>query len=208
MFKRLMAHVVVRENHKIDVKNRMMQPGRLYHAVQHLVTMWQLHEGMRKDFAASSAATVPGGNHLLASAIAYHDAVYDARSKTNEQDSAGLWMLHTKDDKPLKVREWVRQAIEATADHLADRPLDTPEDHLREWFVGLDLAALAAPWDIFLRNNRLIRWEYEHLSDTEFTVTQTAFLTGLLNQPRIYRDDILHANFETAARQNISQYLC
>ena len=101
----------------------------------------------------------------------------------------------------------VGKAIEASANHFTDYPLETEDDYLMQWFLGLDLMPLAAPWEIFYQNQLMIRAEFAHLTNEEWEKGRSAFLTKIINHvnsgKKIYQHPYLHKLFENNAIANV-----
>jgi predicted metal-dependent HD superfamily phosphohydrolase len=182
----------------VDVLDRYGQIHRHYHGLYHIAFLYALHDDLCFQ---NDALFLKNRLKDVCRAILYHDAIYDPTSKTNEYDSAQLWVAHggSPDD-------WVYSAIMATAAHLTERPVENDDDRLREWFVGLDLASLAAPTEIFTLNNKLIRLEFGHISDQQWKGGRTSFIESL-SGGIIYRDPFLHGLFEDRAHANITRLL-
>lgn len=185
--------------HLEAVLNLYGQIHRHYHGLYHIAFLYALHDHLSFDADVSYLDITRLKD--ICDAILYHDSVYDPTSKLNEHNSTQLWIAHGG-----KPGDWVSNAIMATAAHLTERPVENDEDRLREWFVGLDLASLAAPWDIFTLNNRLIRLEFSHVSDEHWKGGRTSFIESL-SGGTIYRDPILHGLFEDRAHANITRLL-
>jgi predicted metal-dependent HD superfamily phosphohydrolase len=191
--------------------NRFLSFGRHYHTIFHFATMWEMHIQLWHRHPRNN----PQGfqpmedARKISTAILYHDVVYDSTSKSNEQESADMFLresLHAQGTEQNKT--WVYDAILATADHLGERPVECHGDVLREWFVGLDLASgMACPWDMFIHYSKMIRLEYSHLTDEEFDTGNKEFLKGLLDKPHIFVDVYLRELFEGTVRENISRRL-
>lgn len=179
-----------------------MARNRLYHGIYHIAFMWDLHRKLSTAFSSYEYLERAFSYIDAARSILYHDAVYNATSKTNEHDSAEMWLRDVRHEEP----DWVHGTIMATADHLADRPVESNEDKLREWVVGLDLAGLAAPWETFALNNRLIRLEYSHVSDAEWDNGRSGFMRALSGK-KIFKDTILYDLLEKSAHDNIERLL-
>src|SRR6185437_5941243 len=177
--KELMNWVDLSGHHQDDLIEAYAAHSRGYHNLYHIAFLWDAH--CRLGGPRDSKA-----HRRIANAIACHDVVYNATSKINEHQSALWWAAKVRihDTEPKRWSEsatnhadklWVVGAIEATADHFADRPMNIDDDILLQWFLGLDLISLAAPWNMFVRNTMLIRAEYSHLSDTEWNSGREAF---------------------------------
>ena len=203
-FEDLLSNVPIIDSCKRNLRNELLKYGRFYHTIYHLALMWRIHK-----YYANKIPDFPFDSRQfttkVACVIAYHDVKYDGTLKTNEIDSAKLWM-HDSEVSNLgctNTQEWVYNAIIATSDHLADRP----KDELREWVLGLDLVSLAAPWYMFNMNNKMIRLEFNHLTDDEWKNGNGAFLKGLLCSKQIFHNPILYDEFEQLARHNLETFL-
>ena len=84
----LLDHLPVDEGAKADMGARMSDPLRAYHGVNHVVNLWQCH--LRHAPAANF--DTPEAHRLIASAIAYHDLIYDSGRRDNELLSAKTWL--------------------------------------------------------------------------------------------------------------------
>ena len=136
-------------------------------------------------------------------AVFFHDAIYDASSTTNEQDSAELaTSFLTANNVTGSVIQTVEQLILATAAHLQKTTaLDA------EWFLDADLAILAAEPETYSQYVLAIRQEYSESSDATFRAGRLRFLETILDAPYLYRTDILRERFEVSARANLQNEL-
>ncbi len=184
---------------------RMTAPGRHYHGAGHLAALWARHREFGDAAGLRDAAT----ERLIACAIAYHDAVYDATRRDNEVLSAGLWRAAAAEaGLPEGEVAWVAGTILATADHLGYRSAAGETGKAaRLWMLDLDLTPLGEAPEAFARNTALLREEYRHLDAASWEAGRRAFLAGLQAWPRLYRTPVLAAGFEAAARRNIAREL-
>ncbi len=145
---------------------------------------------------------------LIASAIAYHDAIYNPKAADNEAQSAALWR---EDAANALVRTtdmgWVSDTIRATADHFGYLENSCPHEAARIWMLDLDLTPLGEEAEDFARNTALLRLEYAHLSDFAWSSGRARFLEGLQSRPLLFRTPTLARRFEAAARANIAAAL-
>jgi len=187
----------------------MSRPGRVYHGVGHLETLWRRH-GL---YSPEAGLAGPAPTRLLACAIAYHDSVYDVRRDDNEDRSAEVW-LRDSAASPVSEedREWVARTISATSDHLAYHPdvhASGAKARLREkarlWMLDLDLTPLGESPEIFDENSRQLRAEFAHLSSAKWRAKMLEFRRRFLEAPQIYRSPALAARFEVAARGNLTR---
>ncbi len=183
---------------------------RAYHNQGHLAFMWAAHQGARpfNDHAVE--------NDAVATAILFHDAVYEPGRRDNEERSADLWMHHSEGS--AWFRGVVRAMILATGRHMlptddeaerGDVPqqiwrmaLEHRSDLLVRYLCDLDLLSLAAPRDTFRLNSRLLRLEAAHLTDEEWMRGQADFL-GRGSADGFFRSPHFGDVFETAAAGNV-----
>jgi predicted metal-dependent HD superfamily phosphohydrolase len=213
-FQDMLRRAPVAADAKHGLVSRMTSADRYYHDAFHLVQLWRRH----RQHARSAGMDVREIETLIACAIAYHDAVFDAQRSDNEERSAQLWLVDSDDATMDDAdRQWVAGTIRATRDH-ANRQL--PEDDracigsgarlrqlARDWVLDLDLTPLGMPRRAFERNTRLLRREASASSDAEYEARQRAFFFRFLSQERIYHTPVLAAEYEVQARRNIARAL-
>jgi predicted metal-dependent HD superfamily phosphohydrolase len=185
------------------VLRQMATSRRHYHGLAHLATLWTRHG----RFGLGTPFVTPAANRLIACAIAFHDAVYDATRRDNEHRSALLWLRYAPADLSAADVDWVGATIEATADHLATHDASTQRARLRLWLLDLDLTPLGEPSELFARNTRRLRAEYRHLPEADWQSGRLAFLRKLQTAPCLFRSTRLAAEFEQQARRNIAREL-
>ncbi|HYI84923.1 MAG TPA: hypothetical protein VEX11_17160 [Acetobacteraceae bacterium] len=83
----LLAAVPVSDAARADLRRRMAAPGRRYHGPWHLALLWTRHLALGRG----SDLHEPRVAQLIASAIAFHDAVLEPGRTDNERASAALW---------------------------------------------------------------------------------------------------------------------
>jgi predicted metal-dependent HD superfamily phosphohydrolase len=172
------------------------QPHRQYHTVAHLAAVLDVVDGY------AGHADDP---HLVRLAAWGHDAVYDPRAPTeeNERASARLTgqLLADLRVPPPAVAEVVR-LIMLTADHRAD-----PVDLNAALLCDADLAILAAPDEDYDWYAAAIRREYAHVPDDVYRIGRVKALHDLLDRPATYRIPVLHHRWELTAQANIHREL-
>lgn len=182
-----------------DLIARYARPERHYHDLTHLAECLA-----ELDTAADGPAGAAACDDFVAVATAlwFHDAVYDPTRSDNEAASADLAAarLATLGASPAEIAR-VRQLVLDTA-HRADPA--TPDGRL---IVDVDLAILGQPADRFDRYDRAIRLEYAHVPEAAYRAGRAAVLRGFLNRAAIYRTDRFAARYEVAARDNLRRAL-
>ena len=154
---------------------------------------------------------------LVASAIAFHDAVLEPGRAGNERASGALWREAAAAGcaVPAEEVDWVAGTIEATADHLAAAeailagcgPAAPLFARARLWVLDLDLSPLGEPSVDFARNTVLLRLGRTDLGDAAWRRQLVAFLARLHTAPRLYRTAAVGAAFEAQANANIARAL-
>lgn len=165
-------------------------PDRHYHGIDHVETLWERH----------LAHGGSPGDDVMAFAIAYHDAIYDARRSDNEKKSAQLWVQHaTEAGHPDRVVLDVTRAILATALHPFQD--DAPAHVLR--MVDLDLLGLASDSAEFAKDTENVAKEFHWVSPKDFVAGRRQFFARMLDAPVLYRTAEFHALYEDKARANL-----
>lgn len=142
-------------------------------------------------------------NNDILKAILFHDIIYDATRKDNEDRSADAYFEY------FGEKDIAYHLILATKDHFTINvpDLDIQTDayiKCRNWLVGLDLSSLGSSWDMFKQNTFAIRAEFIHLSDFDFYNGQKLFFNKVLKQEKIFRHNMFYELFELPARRNLS----
>ena len=206
-FSELLARVPVSDRAKSELSAMMETDDRHYHGVGHLALLWRRH----RLYAEAEGLTAPAVETLIASAIAYHDCVYERGAHDNERRSAEAWMRASAGGPlPEEDRRWVADTIRATADHLAyPAPPESapPRERARLWVLDLDLTPLGEAAADFDRNTELLRLEVPHLTQAQFEAGSRSFLRRISAAPRVYRSPTLAAHFEAQARANFARQL-
>jgi predicted metal-dependent HD superfamily phosphohydrolase len=162
---------------------------RHYHNLQHL------DECLGELYSVRSLATQPA---IVEMALWFHDAVYDPRSGTNEEDSASLAVdCFTAAHLPTESVEAVRQLILCTKTHQPNAGADAA------LLVDIDLAILGQPPARFWAYEQGIKAEYSWVPEETYVQKRTEILASFLRRPTIYRTDPLKQKYELMARTNL-----
>ncbi|MEY2880702.1 MAG: hypothetical protein RLZZ15_3082 [Verrucomicrobiota bacterium] len=162
---------------------------RRYHNLRHL------EECLAEFDAARALARQPV---LVETALWFHDAVYDPRSVSNEDDSARLAVdCLTEAGVSAATVATVRQLILCTKSH---EPGDVADTAL---LIDIDLAILGQPSARFWDYEEGIRAEYGWVPAAVFAQKRAEILTRFLQRPAIYRSARFARHYEAAARTNL-----
>lgn len=163
--------------------------ARHYHNLQHLEECLTEFDHVRSIVVDPSA---------VEAALWFHDAVYDPRSSTNEEDSASAALeCLTEADVARATVDLVRQLVLCTKTHEPAGVTDA------EVLIDIDLAILGQPSERFRDYEQGIRAEYAWVPDADFAQKRAEILTRFLERPTIYRTNPFRARYESAARANI-----
>lgn len=155
--------------------------GRFYHAVNHLVY------GLRVINTLLAADPQPFREiALLKLAFFYHDLIYDAKRKDNEEQSANCALVYLSHQIPDAQR--VYDLIMATANH-QDSKLADP---LWPFMNDADLAILGAPPRIYQKYARNVRLEYKAVPEDAFRAGRSKFLREFASKP-IFKTGVMLA---------------
>lgn len=140
---------------------------RPYHNLDHLVhglteiAVWAANTG------ASQADVV-----MLKKAFWFHDAIYGGAKdgKSNEEQSALLWLASGLDE--VEAAQGPAALIRAT-DH--SRP-GMQAHRLQDVMLGVDLAILGQPADVYDAYSKAVRAEYAHVDDAAYRAGRAAIL--------------------------------
>ena len=175
-----------------EVAARYDEPHRRYHDRRHLDRVVADVERLLVT------VEVPDADAVRLAAV-FHDAVYDPRSATNEEDSAALVGEMLKDLEPPARVAHVQRLVRATAGH---SPAFSDEGVL----LDADLAVLAAGRQEYVAYAGAVRQEFGHLTDEEWRRGRGEVLRSLLALPRLFTTPPM-LELETPARENLGSEL-
>ena len=204
-FDALVSIVPIADRARCELTRRMRTPDRFYHRDEHPALLWQRHCGLGRN----GAFHAPHLNRLIASAIAFHDAVLDTTRTDNEAASAALWREMAGAAGQLSPGEidWVAGTIEGTARHLAPWPAEELLEQARIWVLDLDLTPLGECPETFMRDSQRLRAEHMHLDAAAWRRKRLSFLAQLARAPRLYRSGVIADVFEAPAQANLRREL-
>jgi predicted metal-dependent HD superfamily phosphohydrolase len=173
-----------------DLIRRYAGPERHYHNLTHLDECLDALEQVKADCEDPIA---------VATALWFHDAVYDAVRADNEELSEDLAVERLTEMGETQERiTRVRRLILDTA-HRTEP--STPDGRL---IVDIDLSILGKNPDRFDNYDAAIRLEYAHVPDDAYRRGRAEVLRRFLDRPRIYRTRAF-APLEQPARANLAR---
>lgn len=173
------------------------QATRHYHTVVHLEEMLGYLELMNVDDKATEDYRV------LALTVFFHDAVYDPKSSTNEEDSAKLfesfwYETHENGDEGNEVKDRVVRYIIATKSHTA-----TEDDKCAQLLLDIDMAVLGKQRYAYWSYANMIRREYSFVEHDMYCEKRAQVLEGFLKEPSIFGTPEMKNALEQQARENL-----
>jgi predicted metal-dependent HD superfamily phosphohydrolase len=164
---------------------------RHYHDLVHVETMVRLafeHTSLLKDL------------DTLLFSIFYHDIVYHALRKDNEEQSAELAQqrLLALEVDELRIKKVYDQII-ATKTHMSDGDSDL------NYLLDFDLAALGRSWEAYARYAANVRKEYAKVPNLLYKPGRRKVLKHFLNMDRIYKTEEMFNLYESKARENLAR---
>jgi len=191
-----------------------MEQQRQYHTLHHVLEMFGYLDLLRQmdnddcheEISATARKVVKA---RLEMATFFHDAVYNPKSGTNEEDSAELykcfvadvWSIGKQIDAVDKSKEHdaVVDYILATKHHRVSSSADA---HLR-MFLDVDMSVLGKQCDSYDAYAGMIRQEYIHVDRTLYCIKRAEILTDFLVADNIFSFEPINKAYEVQARDNL-----
>lgn len=172
-----------------DIEKHYSSPKRYYHNLQHLENMYLQIEICR--------AQISDWDTLLFS-LFYHDIIYKAVSKENEEKSAlaAIKALTSINYPKEKIRLCGEQIL-ATKNHRLNPDNDT------NLFTDADLSILGSDWDSYFEYSKQVRKEYAIYPDFMYNPGRIKALQHFLEMPQIFKTTYFSQKFEQQARANL-----
>ncbi|PKF74918.1 hypothetical protein [Chryseobacterium sp. PMSZPI] len=177
-----------------EIETKYTEKGRYYHNLFHLENMFQELEFVKNDISNFTA---------LSFSVFYHDIIYSATSKSNEENSAitaasRLQELGISQDET----QVISAQILATKQHLLS------EDHDINYLLDADLSILGKDWKTYLDYTQKIRKEYSIYPDLLYKPGRKKVLKHFLELENLFKTDYFKEKYEVQARKNIKSELC
>lgn len=176
-----------------EIETRYSEKGRHYHNLFHLENMFLELETVKSsvtDFAAVSFS------------VFYHDVIYDATSKANEEKSALFAADRLKKlGLDQNIISKVSEQILATKSHQKTDDADT------NYLLDADLAILGKELSVYIEYTRQIRKEYSIYPDLLYKPGRRKVLRHFLEHESIFKTEKFRNQYELQARENIAEEL-
>lgn len=173
-----------------EIEKRYSEKGRHYHNLLHLENMFKELENVKSRISNFTTVSF---------SVFYHDIVYNATSKSNEEKSALFAETRLPDlNLNKKYIKTVSIQILATKFHQKSEDEDT------NYLLDADLSILGKDPESYLAYTQMIRKEYSIYPDLLYKPGRKKILKHFLELNSIFKTEYFKEKYEAQARQNIS----
>ncbi|MCI3939490.1 hypothetical protein MQX03_20150 [Chryseobacterium aahli] len=177
------------ENFWVEIEKKYAKKGRHYHNLSHLENMFSELE-LVKDRIVNFTN--------ISFSVLYHDVIYDASSKLNEEKSAEFAKLRLEKLGLNKIDiEEISKQILATKSHHKSKSNDT------NYLLDADLSILGKDIESYVKYTEQIRKEYSIYPDFLYKPGRKKVLQHFLELESIFKTEYFKAKYENQARKNI-----
>lgn len=174
-----------------EIETAYSAPERSYHTLSHIQSLISHLITVKQH--------ILDWNALLFAAF-YHDIIYSATSKNNEEESAIL-----ASDRMSAIMVPADLIAHCTRLILATKSHAIHPDNDINIFLDADLAILGSDEDTYVTYSDAIRTEYNVFGDPEYKAGRKKVLEHFLARPHIFITGYFNTNFEEQARLNLQQ---
>ncbi|RXM53742.1 MULTISPECIES: hypothetical protein [unclassified Chryseobacterium] len=173
-----------------EVETKYSERGRHYHNLLHLENMFRELENVKGSIS---------GFTTVSFSVFYHDIIYNASSKSNEEKSA-LKAVEKLTELGLHQNDinTVSDQILATKFHQKSEDKDT------NYLLDADLSILGKDLNNYLAYTRMIRKEYSIYPDLLYKPGRKKVLKHFLELDCIFKTNYFKEKYELQARSNIA----
>lgn len=181
------------ENYWEIIKSHYTSKNRYYHNLLHLKNMFVQLESFKTEIEDIDSFKF---------AIWYHDIIYKATKKDNEEQSADFAKKVLKSLKfdDLRTKK-VQNLIISTKKH----ELVLTENNDNAYLLDLDLSILGADWDTYKTYIQNIRKEYKIYPDILYKPGRKKVLKHFLERDSLFFTEYFITKFEKQARNNLTK---
>lgn len=172
-----------------EIEKRYTEKSRHYHNFAHIESM----------FTELDSVTARAENmNNLSFSVFYHDIVYDASSKNNEEKSAAFAVSQlAKINISSGAADKITRQIMATKSHQQSDDPDT------NYLLDADLSILGKDPETYFEYTRKIRKEYSVYPDLLYKPGRKRVLKHFLDLEYIFKTEYFREKYELQARENI-----
>lgn len=172
-----------------EIEKKYAEKGRHYHNLTHLENMFSELE-LVKDRILNFTN--------ISFSVFYHDVIYDASSKLNEEKSAEFAKLRLEKLGLNKTDiEELSKQILATKSHQKSENTDI------NYLLDADLSILGKDIESYIKYTQQIRKEYSIYPDFLYKPGRKKVLKHFLELESIFKTEYFKGKYEVKARENI-----
>ncbi|MDR4951324.1 hypothetical protein REB14_03870 [Chryseobacterium sp. ES2] len=176
-----------------EIETKYSEKGRYYHNLLHLENMLNELEYVKSNISDVTA---------ISFSVFYHDIIYDASSKSNEEKSAAkaekrLTELHINQDKISLI----------SAQILATKSHQRSDDEDTNYLLDADLSVLGKDFKTYSEYTQNIRKEYSIYPDFLYKPGRKKVLKHFLELESIFKTEYFKEKYEVQAKENIAAEL-
>ncbi|KIC61311.1 hypothetical protein RM51_18305 [Chryseobacterium taiwanense] len=173
----------------IEIEKNYSQKSRHYHNLDHLENMFSELDFIKNDISDYSN---------ISFSVFYHDVIYDASSKSNEEKSADFAKVR------LQQLGFQEQDISQVYHQiLATKTHQISEDKDLNYLLDADLSVLGKNWETYMNYTQKIRKEYSIYPDFLYKPGRKKVLKHFLAMENIFKTDYFMEKYEEQAKKNI-----
>jgi predicted metal-dependent HD superfamily phosphohydrolase len=172
-----------------EIEAGYSEKGRHYHNLLHLENMFRELEAVKSNISDFTA---------ISFSVFYHDVIYDASSKSNEEKSAAkaekrLGELHLDKDRISLIYAQI----------LSTKSHQRSDDEDTNYLLDADLSVLGKDFNTYLEYTQNIRKEYSIYPDFLYKPGRRKVLKHFLELESIFKTEYFKDKYEAQARENI-----
>jgi predicted metal-dependent HD superfamily phosphohydrolase len=190
LFFRYSSHKDLAETYWSEIEKHYNQKGRHYHTLRHLENLLIQLESVKEKIQDWDTTLFT---------LYYHDIIYKATRKDNEEKSAELAAKRLREiNYPDDKIELCITHIIATKSHTKSTNSDT------NYFTDADLSILGADSETYKKYTDQVRKEYSIFPDFMYYPGRKKALKHFLEMASIFKTEEFKNRFEEQARKNIT----
>ncbi len=172
-----------------EIEKSYSQKGRHYHNLEHIESMFSVLDVIKERISNYT---------IISFSIFYHDVIYDASSKSNEEKSADvakarLQEMHVNSSDISEIYHQI----------LATKAHQNSESKDLNYLLDADLSVLGKDLETYIDYTQKIRKEYSIYPDLLYKPGRKKVLKHFLAMEKIFKTDDFQAKYEEQARRNI-----
>lgn len=177
------------ENLWLEIEKKYSEKGRHYHNFEHLQNMFSELESVKDKISDFN---------IISFSVFYHDVIYDASSKSNEEKSAEFAKkrLEKLNINKESINKIFNQIIATKAHQKSD-------DQDINYLLDADLSILGKGAETYLDYTKKIRKEYSIYPDFLYKPGRKKVLQHFSALENIFKTDYFKEKYEVQARENI-----